>query len=244
MGTEVPDSFHAYDGVDLYRYIPVYAPVEGDSVLDVIRNLQARTVGEQIGWRKEHVSVGPTCACHGRRKIGVYENVSYHADGCGRPLGQPDETPEERQARWASIQQSPDDEYLNGYYPTIPGNDVAHIDLRYDAPGGIKNDAGEFVGNKSSKFNPFKGGDTIYSMHPDPETGKYEPIRGGKEIRGGRSEYREETKKHGLVEYAPGTTAHLEKLATERKAKKNETMRAGIEKYVKNHLPLGKIGEL
>jgi hypothetical protein len=53
------------------------------------------------------------------------QGLLVHIDGCGRAVGaNPSETPEEWYDRISSISMAPEDEYLNGMYPTLGGRNA------------------------------------------------------------------------------------------------------------------------
>jgi hypothetical protein len=120
---DVPEGgFRIHDGF-VEKWTPVYAPVQGPSVLDVVRGLKGGVLGEQTGWRVEKREITETCQCTSGHFQRIEEKL-VHVDGCGRAVGtNPSETPEEWRERMLSIQKAPHDEYLNGMYPTLGGRD-------------------------------------------------------------------------------------------------------------------------
>ena len=115
----------------LEKWVPVYAAIEADSALAVVRALGGSYTPPQIGWRIEKRLVSQDCHCTAG-KFELRFGHLLHVDGCGRQVApHPSERPEDFRSRLASIQQAPSDEYLNGLYPTLGGHDAkdrqAHI---------------------------------------------------------------------------------------------------------------------
>jgi hypothetical protein len=106
----------------------------------------------------------------------------------------------------------PDDEY-NGYYPTLPGNDVAHFNPN------------------ASGMDCHRGGETMYGNtrldNQNRVIEKAQEIRGGSEIKGGRAEWKEKTK--GLIAWDGGTQKHLDRLKKEASAERKAKNRIRIE---------------
>jgi hypothetical protein len=95
----------------------------------------------------------------------------------------------------ASLQiQAMSDFDFEGHYPTIPGNDIARF-KKSDKPGKH--------GNK---------GDVVYASDG-------QPLRGGREIIGGRREYREATK--DMLQWDNGTQRDIDRAAAARKKAKD-----------------------
>lgn len=113
-----------------------------------------------------------------------------------------------------SLQMQLDDASIyNGYYPTIPGNDVAHFNPH------------------ASGMAQHQGGDPIPLYNPPrhPNGKIIEPyLRGGTEIRGGRAEHRRLTK--DATELGPGASKEWEKQDAEKKARQKASDRLKVEK--------------
>lgn len=121
--------------------------------------------------------------------------------------------------------QTRDDEIYNGYYPSLPGNDIAHFN-----PHG-------------KGMAAHQGGDPIPLINPPRlPNGKIEDpyLRGGTEIRGGRAEHRRRTA--DATELGPGSTKEWQKQEAEKKAKQKTADRLKVEKTIQ--LGPRKIGEL
>jgi hypothetical protein len=131
----------------------------------------------------------------------------YHED-CGRWRKTKVDGPLDEHVE--SLNLAPPDEMYDGYYPTLPGSDVAHINQ--GAPG----------------MDEHRGGRTLYGQ-PELDNqnrvidGRHE-IRGGTEIRGGRAEWKRKTK--GMILWDTGTQADFDKenarKAEERKARNRD----------------------
>ena len=116
----------------------------------------------------------------------------YHED-CGRWRKTKVDGPLDEHVE--SLMLAPPDEMYDGYYPTIPGNDIAHFNE--GAPG----------------MEEHRGGKALYgSTELDNQDrvidGRHE-IRGGTEIRGGRAEWRRKSK--GMIEWDAGTQRDFDK---------------------------------
>jgi hypothetical protein len=136
-----------------------------------------------------------------------------------------DMTSEEIRQHVLSLQQAPDDAYLNGYYPTIAGNDVAHY--RSGATGMDAHRGGAVV----------KGQPTFDANGRMTHDGT---VRGGTEVRGGRSAYREATK--GYEAFGPGWFRDVDKIKADKAAKRNRQTELEIAK--RDALLPRSIGEL
>lgn len=115
-----------------------------------------------------------------------------------------------------SLTLAPPDEMYNGFYPTLPGNDVAHINP--GAPGMDEHREGKAL---------------MGSVRLDNQNnviGDAQPIRGGKEIRGGRAEHRRSTK--GLIAWDSGTQAHLDRLKSQEENARKAKNRERVEKIL------------
>lgn len=112
-----------------------------------------------------------------------------------------------------SLQMQTNDEAIyNGYYPTIPGDDIAHVNPAAH-PGTMAHHQG---GQAIRKYNPEGPGD--------------EYVRGGTEIRGGRAEHRRRTK--DMVELGPGAQKDFDRADAEKKAKKKQAARLKLERVI------------
>jgi len=204
----------------LERWTPVYAPVDSEDVTAIAVAVSAR---KPAGWNVSYHLRTPYCDCHnprfelrGRVEIlGVvhYRNDLVHA-ACGRPALNRVEGDFADHVR--SLQLAPeDDATYNAFYPTLPGNDVAHADFGKRGLG------------------QYQGGDVIRASDGAP-------IAQGREIRGGRAEWRQATKDMVLVDR--GYTAHVDRLKAEKDAKR-KAERALLYEAVDKSLPR-KLGEL
>jgi hypothetical protein len=101
------------------------------------------------------------------------------------------------------------DDDFNMFYPTLPGNDIAHYDRA-----------------KEGTADAFRGGDILYGQ-PDAK-GVRHPVRGGREIRHGRREHREATKNMHYL--SSGWAAHLDRIKAEKKAEQDKRRRQLSEK--------------
>lgn len=107
----------------------------------------------------------------------------------------------------------PDDNY-NGHYPTLPGNDVAHYN-----PNGKGMDA-------------FRGGQPLLGDYrydnQDRIIEERQVVRGGKEIRGGKAEWRLASK--GLELYDRGYQRDIAKIKAREEEKKRAERMVKLEK--------------
>jgi hypothetical protein len=127
----------------------------------------------------------------------------YHED-CGRWRKTKVDGPLDEHI--TSLMLAPPDEMYDGYYPTIPGNDVAHINEA--APGMDEHRGGKVLYGNTELDNQ----DRVID-------GRHE-IRGGTEIRGGRAEWRRKSK--GMIEWDAGTQRDFDK----EKARESEARKA------------------
>lgn len=110
-----------------------------------------------------------------------------------------------------------DDATYNGFYPSLPGDDVVHYN-----PGGRQTRDSD--GRPMDTISRFQDGIVLRA-----EDGT--PLRGGKEIRGGRREHAELTK--DMVHIDAGARAHQERLAKQRKAQEKKELRDFVEREVR-----------
>jgi hypothetical protein len=127
----------------------------------------------------------------------------YH-DDCGRWRKTKVDGPLDEHIE--SLMLAPPDEMYDGYYPTIPGDDIAHINE--GAPGMDEHRGGKALFGSTELDNQ---GRIIDGRHE---------IRGGTEIRGGRAEYRAKTK--GMIQWDAGTQRDFDK----QKAREAEARKA------------------
>ena len=164
-------------------------------------------------WRLTyHVYSPEWCTCP-RAMLTPHQHGLFHVD-CGRLKKSKVEGAFDEHVRNLHMQ-TRDDEIYNGYYPTIPGNDIAH-------------------------FNPHErgmaqhqGGEPILKYNPEilPNGKIADPyLRGGTEIRGGRAEHKRLTK--DATELGPGSTKEWEKRQAEKKAKQKASDRLKVEKII------------
>lgn len=173
-----------------------------------------------LGW---HVTRLPVPSSAKVARIEVVDGEVVCLDGFGRRVASRTLEGPELRDHVLSLQLAPeDDATYNGYYPTLPGNDIAHYDERaFDA-------AHRGFGVKRSDMAEHQGGEPIRKVNRDendPNDDGY--LRGGREIRGGRAEHREATK--GMIHMGPGFQAHHDRLVRERAAEKKAADRLKIE---------------
>jgi len=150
--------------------------------------------------------------------------VSYHSTRKGVDFDSM--TGDEIRAHIMSLSIAPEDDALyNGFYPTIRGNDVAHHDP-------TKAGMAAFRGGPTIKGNPAY--DAQGRMTHDGT------IRGGKEITGGRAEYKRATK--GYEQFDKGYFVHVEKIKKAKQAERDLRRDTQLAK-IDAKLPR-KIGEL
>jgi hypothetical protein len=111
------------------------------------------------------------------------------------------------------------DEEFNGFYPTIKGDDPAHWDPT------------------KKGMDAWRGGPVMYGQ-PDADGVRY-PVT-GREIRGGRAEYREATKDY--YEYDSGYFRDVDKIRARNKAERDATFELKQE-IAEKQLPR-KLGEV
>lgn len=185
---------------------PVYASVHGDDVASVFRAL-AGGMPAQTGWVVAQVTRSATCDCPGAKMTSTDEGLVHLA--CARPHTRVGvEHVEDFAEHIQSLTMvTGDSEIYNGFYGTLPGNDVAHHNA--DAKG----------------MDRFREGMAIKN------TSLVEGVlRGGTEIKGGRAEHRRQTK--GMIEVGPGYMRDIEKIQAAKKAKKVAENRMKIERIV------------
>lgn len=159
-------------------------------------------------WRLTyHVYAPEWCTCPTAR-LAPHPHGLFHAD-CGRLKKPKVEGAFDEHVR--SLQFQVDDEAIyNGYYPTLPGQDIAHVN----------------PGAKPGTMAHHQGGEAIRLYNPPPGADPY--LRGGTEIRGGRAEHRQRTK--GMLELGPGAQKDIDRATAEKKAKQKQATRLTLEK--------------
>ena len=192
------------DGRIVYEaWTPVHKSVE------TADELRAASMGRMPigGWKLTyHVFSPQWCDC----PTATLETVE-HTDG-SRHMMHPDCGRERKSKVEGSmgdhvlgINFGPPDDYVNGFYPTLPGDDVVHYN--HGKKGMDAHRDGRKLGN------------------PTVEGGF---LRGGKEITGGRAEHRRLTK--GMTHLGPGYTRDVEKIQADKEAKKKANLRLKVEK--------------
>lgn len=183
---------------------------------------------EIIGWEiwQSRVEINDsTCDCIGTVKL----NAECFHEACGRRRvnlkaywnfdeGRPQSFGEH--VRNIHINAMADDDY-NMFYPTLPGNDIAHYDR-----------------TKEGTADAFRGGEVMYGS-PDAN-GVRHPVRGGKEIRHGRREHRELTKNMHYL--SPGWAADIDRTNAEKRAAR-EKRRKELAEQMAARMPR-KLGEV
>ena len=130
-----------------------------------------------------------TCDCTVRKGCVHADNQIIHPT-CGRAVPSKHKDFASLRESILSMQfQLNEDEIYSGFYPSLPGEDVAHFDPTRQG------------------MERFRGGEVLYGQ-PD-EKGHRHPVRGGKEITKGRREHREATK--DLMHVGSGLFADLAK---------------------------------
>lgn len=141
-------------------------------------------------------------------------------DSFGREVEPETLTAAELRDRILSLQIAPeDDATYNGYYPTLPGDDIAHYDERAFVVGK------DGAGSGRSDMAEHQGGAAIRKANPAFPGDDY--VRGGREILGGRAEHREATK--GMIHMGPGYQRDVDRIASEKEAKRKAEGRLKIE---------------
>jgi hypothetical protein len=153
------------------------------------------------------------CSCVGTRKF-----VDGVHDLCGRPSdptrvywdhehGKPQTFG--AHVRGINIGATSDFDY-DAFYPTLKGNDLIHFDL--NKPG----------------MEAWREGSQKYSRADNLDNPQYAgpsiPLRGGKEITGGRREYRQVMKEQGMIHVDDGYWKDVERAKVEREAKADERL--------------------
>ena len=157
-------------------------------------------------------------------RLEIRAGVVVWLDALGRVIEEPRTmTGTELREHVLSLQLAPeDDATYNGYYPTLPGNDIAHYDERaYDA-------AHRGLDVRRNDMAEHQGGAAMRKANPDPNDPTDDGyVRGGREIRGGRAEHREATK--GMIHMGPGFQRDVDRIAAEKEAKRKAEGRLKIE---------------
>ena len=118
---DVPERGYRIVNNQLEKWVPVYGKALGRTALEVVQGLGGGLTPPQVGWRIEAKELHDSCQCHSG-KFSMVEGSLVHLDGCGRRVTKRDgESAEEWRTRILSIQKHPDDDYLNGMYPTLGG---------------------------------------------------------------------------------------------------------------------------
>lgn len=172
-----------------------------------------RTLCYRIRQRKLEIA-DRFCQCLGTLRVrdGVH-------DGCGLPVAgralrgyaaeSQDRFPRSFAEHVANLHIAAMSDFdYDGYYPTIPGNDIAHHN---PAKAG-----------SADKMEQWRDGSVLRSRADDPRNPQYagpsQPIRGGTEIRHGRREWREKTKDMRLVD--SGYFADVQREARQQREKR------------------------
>jgi hypothetical protein len=185
---------------------PIYDKLESNDVAEIARSAGRKPTRWKITYRFhdwEH------CDCPSARLepvIGKGYGELYHAE-CGRWRKSKVDGSWEEHVNNLQFGM-PDDNY-NGHYPTLPGNDVAH----YNSTG--------------RGMDAFRGGVPLVGDYrydnQDRIIEERQVIRGGREITGGKAEWREASK--GLELFDAGFQGHIEKL---KKIKEEEKRKARL----------------
>lgn len=178
------------------------------------------------------------CTCIGTVRLGA--DMMHEA--CGRKRinlkaywNETEARPQSFGEHVASIHiQAKQDESYNGFYPTMKGDDVIRLP------------------EKPEKFmrvlGPHEGKIAVSGDHYDVNgrlIAKGQVMRGGKEITGGRREYREHLKATRFEPVDSGYQAHVDRNAKARKAKQKRDIEHAAEKIAKKYFPMsGRIGEI
>lgn len=188
------------DGRVVYEcWTPIQAHIESDDPVEIYR-IAAHGIPVHV-WRLTYHVWDGYCRCP-KAKLHMVDGVGLTHEACGRPRESRVEG--DLSDHILSQHRAPDDDYLNGYYATIHGRDVAHVN-------------GHILRARDGR-----------------------PITGGTEIRGGRAEYREKTKRY--VSFDNGFFDHTDRIRGEQQAKRDKQFELNQEKADKA-LPR-KIGEL
>lgn len=190
------------------RWSAVERSIHTRDVLTLVRCLNPD--GRLLGWNVVRRRLPDHCDCPTAR-LRLTERGLVHEEGCGRVRRR--RAQGDIRSHVLSLELAPeDDTTYNGYYPTIPGNDVAHFN-----PSG-----------RQRTMEQHREGEVLYGQ-PD-EDGVRHPIRGGTEIRGGRAEHRRLTK--DMVYVDNGTRKHTDRIAAENEAAKKAERRRFVEREV------------
>ena len=184
------------------HYAPVYEKTTSKNFSEIMRASQTR-----LGWTITQVARNPHCDCLQATLTQEHDGSLVHRQ-CGRarqPIAD-----EEIVQHILSLQFTPDDDYFNMYYDTIPGNDpvitpegkVLKGTPTYDATGKMTHDG---------------------------------TIRGGTHIKGGRRQYREKTKT--MVHWDAGFVKEREKAYADSQTAWIKGVRPRVEKFNKQMLP-------
>jgi hypothetical protein len=223
-GIDVPESrirvIGERDGKLLHAcYERVDLPIEGETFAEIMKKAdQPRPYKWRVTYRMHSWD---NCTC-GNAKLELISGPGYaelyHAE-CGRWRKSKLEGPIGEHIMSLHLGM-PDDNY-NGYYPTVPGNDIAHHN-----PGGRGMDA-------------YRGGSELRGSYEldnnDRIIAGREVIRGGTEIRGGKAEYAEKTK--GLILWDKGTQRDVDRIKKEKADKIKAQSRKRIEERFKQMPP-------
>jgi len=176
-----------------------------------------------IGWevRSSKLEINDRyCSCVGTRKF-VHSDAGIVHDACGRPSdptrvywnfaeNKPQTFAEH--VRGVRTQAMSDFEY-DAFYATLPGNDLAHMDAS-------KQGMDMWRGGKQLRSRADWG-----ASGENPQyLGGSIPLRGGKEITGGRREYREHMKAHNMIHVDAGYQRDVDRAKAEREAKQAERL--------------------
>ena len=197
-------------------YEKVVDSIKSNSIADIAR--LAQYAGDNFRWRVTYrIHSWDHCTCENARLeliSGPGYAELYHSE-CGRWRKSKVEGPIGDHVESLSLGM-PDDNY-NGYYPTIPGSDIAH--LNEGAQGMDAHRGGKVLRGQPGLDND---GRVIEAA---------QDIRGGTEIRGGKAEYRERTK--DLILWDAGSQRDISRIKQEKADKIKEQSRIKIEKKFK-----------
>jgi hypothetical protein len=187
----------------------------------------ARAALTVAGWRVTQERIAPYCDCENPTFSAIHGFWVHQACDRPVPLKHPDESPDEFRQRILSLQVQVDTDTLyEGFYPTIPGNDIIRFDKRKLA-------ALRHTDSDRRKMEAWRGNDVLYSRADDPANankairprgaparplykGPATPMRGGTYIKS-RADWRQKTK--DMVLYDKGVWNDWDRVRAQRKQK-------------------------
>jgi hypothetical protein len=211
------------------RYVEVWRPDVKPGPRMEIRGYEVR--------QSRLVDGGSTCDCIGPKRMdakgfhlacGRHVPPGWYREGLTQPKG------EALRERLLTLQKKPDDEYLNGFYATMPGDDYIRLPEKPE----------RFMRNLKASEGKWAVSGDHYDVN-GRLIAKGQRMRGGKEITKGRPEYERTLKEHNFEPVDSGYFKDVQRNAVRRKQKEKQRIQEAAEKIAHKYFPMSnRIGEI